>query len=179
MGMAFITPMFESMRKLSGRTRGGLRKELEAQRRKLNRYGMAEMNAMLGHWVGPELLKAECSGRFSRRRSFDFGTTFQAFLWQTLQGQASCREAVRQVQISRFAVGDKVPVTATGAYCQARSHLPMKRLEKINGAILDKVQSLTRQEDRWMGREVKILDGTAVSMEDTPKNAEVYAYGTG
>lgn len=171
--------MFESMRKLSGRRRGGLKKALEAKRKELSRYGMTEMNAMLGQWVDPELFRAESKGCFSRRRLFDFGTTFQAFLWQVLQGQASCREAVRQVQTSRFASSDKIPETSTVAYCQARSRLPMKRLQEINSAVQKKINRITRQEDRWMGREVKILDGTAVTMDDTPKNAAAYAYGSG
>lgn len=60
--MAYITPMYETMRKLSGRMRGGLRKTLEAKRRELSRYGMTEMNAMLGQWVDPELFSRENKG---------------------------------------------------------------------------------------------------------------------
>lgn len=172
--------MFDLMRKLSGRKSGGLRKALEAKRRELARYGMEEMSALLGQWIDPELFKSESTGLFSRRRSFDFGTTFQAFLWQVMQGQASCREALHQVQNSRFAAGAKVPVTNTGAYCQARSHLPMNRLEKINSALEEKMQRLTREEDRWLGgREVKILDGTSLTMEDTAANAAEYSYASG
>ena len=177
--MAFITPMFDSMRKLSGRKSGGLRKALETQRKELSRYGMAEMNALLGQWIDPKLFKPQDEGAFSRKRVFDFGTTFQAFLWQVLHRQASCRAAVRHVQSSRFASRDNIPETSTGAYCQARNNLPMSRLEKISSAIQEKIQRLTRDEDRWMGREVKIFDGTTLSMQDTPANAAHYSYAPG
>jgi len=167
------------MRKLLGSKSGGLRKVLEDKRKALSRYGMAEMNALLGQCVDPEVFKAESEGSFSRKRCFDFATTFQAFLWQVLQRQASCRDAVQQVQSSRFASGDKVPQTGTGAYCQARSNLPMNRLQKINTAIQDKIHRITREEDRWMGREVKIFDGTTLSMDDTPENTALYSYANG
>ena len=171
--------MFNSMRTLFGSKGGGLRKALEEKRRALARYGMPEMNALLGQWIDSELFKAEPTGCFSRKRCFDFGTTFQAFLWQVLQRQASCRDVVQQVKSSRFASGGRVPETGTGAYCRARSNLPMKRLQKINSAIQEKIHRITREEDRWMGREVKILDGTSLSMQDTPENAAVYSYGNG
>ncbi len=38
---------------------------------------------------------------------------------------------------------------------------------------------MLRPHELWWGREVKLLDGTSVSMEDTLANAPVYAHATG
>jgi hypothetical protein len=63
----------------------------------------------------------------------------------------------------------------TGAYCRARQRLP-----------LEMVSALTRETGRlaqpqgagkqwlWRGRAVKLVDGTGISMPDTPENQAVY-----
>ena len=56
------------------------------------------LHRLLGRVVAPELLAPEPEGDFSRQRDYDFATTVQAFLWQALNAQASCREAVMAVQ---------------------------------------------------------------------------------
>jgi hypothetical protein len=72
-----------------------------------------------------------------------------------------------------------MPDSGTAASCQARAKLPMTRLNQINEALLENLAGLVRPQELWWRREVKLLDGTSVSMEDTPANAQVYAYATG
>src|SRR5690606_25219179 len=103
--MSKKTPMFEAMRKLCGRQRKGDRARMEDEKRKIMEQGFAGMNAMIGGWIDPGLLKPQKQGSGSRSRIFDVATTFQGFLWQALQGQSSCREVVREVQAMRVAHG--------------------------------------------------------------------------
>ena len=171
--------MFEPMRKLMGRCGRSLRGAIEAERSELLRQGFGGMTRVLSRWIDPKLMAPEHTGSFSRVRLFDFATTVQGFLWQVLQGQAPCREVVQQVQAMRGTQNAKIPDSGTAAYCRARAKFPMKRLNQINDALLEKLSGWVRPQELWWGREVKLLDGTSVSMEDTPANAQVYAYATG
>jgi Transposase DDE domain len=161
------TPMFEPMRKLCGRAAGGVKSALEKQRARLAEQGMAGMNALLGDWIEPELLRPQKKGAGSRRRVFDLATTFQAFLWQALHAQASCRDAVREVQGARLANNQPMPDSSTGGYCQ------------IHRAMIERMARLARPEDRWLGREVKVIDGTGLRVEDTNANARRFGYPGG
>lgn len=171
--------MFEQMRKLNGRRPRSLRFELERERERLSRTGMAGMSALLADWIKPELLQPTQRGDGSRQRVFDLATTFQAFLWQELQGQAPCRDAVREVQAVRLASGQVLPGSATSAFCQARARLPIARLDEIDQALEQRMTSMTRSEDLWLGREVKVMDGTGIRVEDTVANAKEYGYPGG
>lgn len=133
--MQWKTPMFEPMRRLMGRCGRSPRKTMEAQRSQLLRRGFGEMTRVLSRWIDPKLMAPENEGNFSRVRCFDFATTVQGFLWQILQGQASCRQVVQQVQATRAAASAQIPDSGTAAYCQARVKLPMKRLHQINEAL--------------------------------------------
>ena len=59
-------------------------------------------------------------------------------------------------------------------YSRARQRLPealLKQLVQETGAALDEQSDPQWQ---WKGRPVKLVDGTTVSMPDTPQNQEVY-----
>jgi hypothetical protein len=97
--MTSKTPMFPGWNALAGRpAKSTLTRALE-ERRRLTGQGLPGMAALLEGWVDPQLMRPADDGPGSRRRCFDTATTFHAFLWQTLDGQASCREAVHQVQL--------------------------------------------------------------------------------
>lgn len=167
------------MRDVCGRGAKGARQLLEASRKSASLLGVAGINSLFGRWLDPDVFRQQEGPNFSRNRCFDFATTFQAFLWQILQGQASCSEAVRQVQAARLAANQTVPDSGNGAYCHARTLLPMDRQREVGKGVEDRMQRLTREQDRWLGREVKILDGTSICMDDTLKNSEIYSYPSG
>jgi len=62
------------------------------------------------------------------------------------------------------------PAVETGAYCQARARLEVATLEKIGTHLAERLEGNLREEDLWLGRPVKIVDGTTASMPDTPAN---------
>jgi IS4 transposase len=72
------------------------------------------------------------------------------------------------------AQGDPPCSSNTKSYCNARLRLPerlVKRLVHETGRLLH----LKSEEDwKWKGRSVMLVDGTTVSMPDTPENQKVY-----
>ena len=172
--------MFPGWNALAGRAAKSLRTRAEEERRRLSAEGLAGMSALLEGWVDPQLFAPASAGPGSRRRIFDTATTFHAFLWQTLDGQASCREAVHQVQLARAAVkGGTLPESFTAAYCQARSRMDLAAGSQAAAAIARQMDRRASAEDRWLGREVKILDATGVRMDDMEEAREIFGTPTG
>jgi len=85
-----------------------------------------------------------------------------------------CREIVRKVQAWHATRRLPVPSTATGAYCQARTRLPLQSLRDIQHHSAKELQRGVSCEQLWLGRHVKVIDGTGVSMPDTPENQAVW-----
>jgi len=92
------------------------------------------------------------------------------FLSQVLHPDQSCRAAVARLMAFRITQGQAACSADTSSYCQARLRLPLalvKRLVRDTGA-----EVLGQAPTRWHahGRPVKIVDGSTVSMPDTPEN---------
>jgi hypothetical protein len=85
-----------------------------------------------------------------------------------------CRETVRKVQAWHATRRLPVPSSSTGAYCQARARLPLQSLHNIQVHTAGELQRAVRSEQLWLGRHVKVVDGTGVSMPDTPENQAVW-----
>nr|QNO46826.1 hypothetical protein AEBCLJCM_00003 [Methanosarcinales archaeon ANME-2c ERB4] len=100
--------------------------------------------------------------------------TLSAFLSQVLSSDHSCRNAVAKVLAERVAQGEPPCSSNTKSYCKARLRLPerlVRRLVRETGRLLH----LKSEEDwKWKGRSVKLVDGTTVSMPDTPENQKMY-----
>ena len=109
-----------------------------------------------------------------RQRLFDPIVTLWAFLSQVLEADKSCHNAVSRV-ISYLA-GEKVelPSTDSSAYCQARSRLPEELLQKLFGKAAQNLSEKVTTEYLWCGRNVKVIDGSSVSMPDTVENQKAY-----
>lgn len=68
-----------------------------------------------------------------------------------------------------------MPSLNTGGYAKARKRLPesvMQALFERTGAALS--QSDSARERHWLGRPVKVIDGSNVLMADTPANQQAY-----
>jgi len=103
-----------------------------------------------------------------RRRVFTPQTVFWMFLAQVLGPARSCREALRSAQAW---LCDGLSVS-TSAYCQARARLPQDILDKTFLALARTLRE--RVGALWMNRFVFVLDGTSLSMPDTPANQALY-----
>lgn len=102
--------------------------------------------------------------------------TLWAFLSQVLcKGELrSCVAAVARVAVLRVAL-ERGPCSGnTGAYCRARAKLSETALRRLVVDVADGCERQVEQEWLWHGRHVRLVDGTTVSMPDTPENQEVY-----
>jgi len=109
-----------------------------------------------------------------KKRLFDPVITLWAFLSQVLDTDKSCHNAVSKI-IAYLAGEDvEVPSTDTSAYCQARARLPEKLLEKLFNLSAQSLEEKVTTEYLWCGRNVKVIDGSTVSMPDTVENQKEY-----
>ena len=63
---------------------------------------------------------------------------------------------------------------ATGGYCKARRRLPEGLLPRLVRDTADRLQDGAPGGWLWHGRRVVIVDGSSVSMPDTPANQAAY-----
>jgi hypothetical protein len=100
--------------------------------------------------------------------------TVWVFLAQCLSSDHSCRDAVARLSAWRVACGLRPCSADTGAYCTARSDLPEEALHHLvrETGVATEDQSLAAW--RWHGRNVRVVDGSTVTMPDTPENQAAY-----
>jgi hypothetical protein len=97
-----------------------------------------------------------------------------AFLTQVVSPDGSCRAAVARV-LARLVAQRRPPGTPkTGPYCKARRRLPESLLRRLTRETGRAVPDGAPADWRWHGRRVKVVDGTTVSMPDTPANQRDY-----
>jgi hypothetical protein len=109
-----------------------------------------------------------------RDRVFNPVTTIWGFLSQVLSDDHSCRDAVARVIAHQAASGVRVCSPNTASYCNARSRLCTGVLRTLALRTAQELQAGTLQEWKWNGRNILILDGSHVSMPDTPQNQANY-----
>ena len=102
--------------------------------------------------------------------------TLWAFLSQVLHKdeQRSCLAAVARVITLLVALGKKPCGEDSGAYCRARAKLHEPVLARLALETADRCESQLPKQWLWHGRHVKLVDGTTVSMPDTPENQAAY-----
>lgn len=167
--MRHPTPFFHAFRHLLfGKAPRSFHRKLKAQLAPNRSLG--ELRETFGSMIPDALLSTETSGPNSRERLYSPLVTFWAFLAQVLSPDTACREIVRKVQAwwSLARIVDLAP--ATSAYCQARLRLGLHVLRRIHEHLAERLERNLPQHALWLGRVVKIVDGTNLSMPDTPKN---------
>lgn len=130
------------------------------------------LGAVLGEVLTAPLLMqwiTEEAGVF-RRRLYDPLQTLMLFIEQVLGADHSCQDAVARGVSGQVALGQAPGSLNTAAYCKARSRLPLKLVERLGRETGERLCAQQPQVWRWHGREVKLVDGTTVSMPDTPDN---------
>jgi hypothetical protein len=109
-----------------------------------------------------------------RDRLFSPAVTLWMFLSQVLDASHCCRQAVARFLAWRLGQGLAPCSADSSAYCKARGRLP----EAVLARLVRQTGQRTPQEMpagwRWAGRAVKVVDGTTVSMPDTPANQQTF-----
>ena len=107
---------------------------------------------------------------------FTPAVTLWAFLSQVLfkNEHRSCVAAVARVAVLLVALERGPCSSNTGAYCRARGKLSEKVIRQITISVGEGCEDKLGKELLWHGRHVHMVDGSTVSMSDTPENQEAY-----
>jgi len=101
-------------------------------------------------------------------------TTLWVFLAQCLSADHSCRDAVAQLIAWRLARGLKSCSPKTGAYCTARERIPEAACLQLARETGRSVDDQAPPQWRWRSRRVLDVDGSTITMPDTPENQAEY-----
>lgn len=100
--------------------------------------------------------------------------TLWAFLSQVLEEDKSCRAAVARVLALRLASGQKPCSQDTAAYCRARAKLPAGILKHLTLTSGHNLEEQIPRDWLWHGKHVTLVDGTTLTMPDTPANQKAF-----
>lgn len=109
-----------------------------------------------------------------RERLFSPLVTLSVFLSQLFDPDHSCRQAVARFLAWRLASGQSACSADSSAYGKARGRLPEGVLRRLTRQTGQARHQQAPQAWQWHGRRVKVVDGTTVSMPDTPANQAAY-----
>jgi len=156
----------------------GKTQTLRGFQQRLAAESVSNLAGVLGRWILPVQRSALRHGG-RRRRVFTPLATFWNFLAQVLSPSQPCRETVRHIQAARQARRQTAISSSTGAYCQARRRLPEAVLEALWPEVAHALAAATSPPMHWRGWRVAVVDGTSVSMPDTPRNQAAWPQSSG
>lgn len=135
---------------------------------------LSQLESRFGAWIPAQLFPKTSTKENSRDRIYTRWRTFWCMLWQSLNPQASSREVVRQLQ-ALFQVQGGPPISpADAAYCRARSRLPLREFPKALSATAPAAERQLGPMTWLRGRSVKVVDGSTLTLPDTPANRAAY-----
>lgn len=147
---------------------------LKAGRQRLRRDCVQDLRDFFAPW----LILPDDFAPGHYKRLFSPARTFWLFLAQIMD-DGSCRQANRRHLAWLAAEGGRSASASTAAYCKARRRLPAQEVEKVHADVVRKIQARNGGRHRWRGRRVKVVDGSSVSMPDTPANQQAYPQPAG
>ena len=139
----------------------------------LQKKSFKQIGEVFERFIPRALLEPESSGTMSRRRLFSKENTFWAFFSQVLDADGGCMEVIRKLQSYASIKGIKVPSSSTASYCTARKKLNEQMLSEIFVHTADRLQQIP-ETGMLNNRRVIVVDGTGVSMPDTPQNQAIW-----
>lgn len=122
---------------------------------------IGRIKAEVAQWLAPETIQRICQmlGHTWRERILDPVTTVQLFLLQMVHGNTACAHVPRLGGVS-----------CTGeAYGQARARLPLALLQQLLTQVVGTLKEVLLGDGLWHGHRTFLVDGSSVSMPDTPE----------
>ena len=149
-----------------------LRQQIEEQK---NNLRDEENNFSLDNILSTQACQSiieQC--RAYRERVYTPLKTVIMFIKQMLDPDKSCRNVVASEATEALFNGAAVRSLNTGPYCKARGRLPAGTMQAL---VVETGQSAVVQSKgcfSWQGREVKLVDGTMLTMADTLANQAAF-----
>src|ERR1035437_4242739 len=109
-----------------------------------------------------------------RERLYPPTVALSMFKRQVLGDYGSCQKAVNGWAAQRAAEGLSPCSVRTGGFCRARQRLPVEMVSTLTRETGRLLSQKALAHWLWRGRAVKLVDGTGISMPDTPENQERY-----
>ena len=113
------------------------------------------------------------SGEF-RNRIYTPLRTVYTFIKQVLSADKSCKNAVSGAVASCFQAGKKGISPNTGAYTKARARLQQETLYDLIQSISNVASKTISSLWKPFGRDIKVVDGTTITLPDTAANNGTY-----
>lgn len=151
---------------------GSLLRQVEAMQRRLAQTPGLPFAQLLPAKLIEELLHQQ--GIDFRERIYTPLVTLALFLSQCHEEDQSLQQAVLRLLAQRHLDGLPNCSTDTGAYCKARQRLPETFLAELTRHTGQTLLRAAPPAWLWHGRQVKIADGSTLSMPDTPANQQEY-----
>ncbi|TBU86571.1 IS4 family transposase [Phytopseudomonas dryadis] len=153
---------------------------IHQQRRAWRHASSADAYAFFNLLTAPELFdRIESLLPVHRERLFPPAETLSMFMAQALSADRSCQRAVNDLAVKKLHSGLKPCSTHTGGYCRARQRLPVEMVSSLVRGAGNLISTCSAQTGQWMGRPVRLVDGTTVAMPDTKANQAAYPQSRG
>jgi hypothetical protein len=171
---AYFTPLFPGFhRQIRRRNPSAAQQKLAEKLALLQQKSFKQIGEVFEKFIPRVLLKKEAVGAMSRSSLFSKENTFWAFFSQVLDADGGCMEVIRKLQSYASIKGIKIPSSSTASYCTARKKLPEQMLSDIFVHTAERLE-LMPETGMLDNRRVVVVDGTGVSMPDTPQNQDVW-----
>jgi hypothetical protein len=109
-----------------------------------------------------------------RQRLYAPWRVFWLFLSQVVSTDRGCQETVLKALAWFQREKSHAASPNTSAYCQARKRLAAEGVDQVEKDVVRTLQERVHEDHHWHARRVKIVDGTTLSMPDTPLNQATY-----
>ena len=170
----YITPLLPGFhRQILRRKPQSAQQKLAEKLALLQQKSFKQIGEVFDKFIPRALLKPEPSGGMSRVRLFSKENTFWAFFSQVLDADGGCKEVIRKLQSYASIKGITVPSSSTASYCTARKKLKEQMLSDILAHTANRLDQMP-EAGMLNNRRVIVVDGTGVSMPDTPLNQAIW-----
>jgi hypothetical protein len=142
--------------------------------RQVRAHTLCQMETSLSRWVPAALFPKAPEKENSRDRRYTRWRTFWCMLWQGFNPDASGREVVLQLQALFELEGGAELSGSDAAYCRAKARLPLAEFPKVLAATARAADKKSPAKNPLRGRPLKAVDGSALTLPDTPKNRAAY-----
>lgn len=157
---------------MSDCTRWSFQRKIDWFRRQFAQHASLPFSEVLPAQVVVSALKAMCLQCYDS--VYSPVTVLWLFLSQVIHANPTLAATVEGFLAWRLGQGMTPCSTDTGAYARGRQRLPEALLARLTRYTGDAADRAALEPWRWLGRTVKLFDGSTVSMPDTPKNQAAY-----